>query len=52
MADVAAMTGDQEYVQAIDAIWDNVVGKKLYITGGIGALGMAKPLARIISCPI
>jgi DUF1680 family protein len=39
MADVAAMTGDQEYVQAIDAIWDNVVGKKLYITGGIGALG-------------
>jgi DUF1680 family protein len=38
MADVAALTGDQQYVQAIDAIWDNVVGKKLYITGGIGAL--------------
>ena len=39
MADVAALTGDQAYVEAIDAIWDNVVGKKLYITGGIGALG-------------
>jgi uncharacterized protein len=39
MADVAALTGDQRYLQAIDAIWDNVVSKKLYITGGIGAVG-------------
>jgi len=39
MADVAAMTGDTAYVHAIDAIWENVVGKKLYITGGIGARG-------------
>jgi len=38
MADVAAMTGDTAYIHAIDTIWDNVVGKKLYITGGIGAL--------------
>ncbi|HZQ53408.1 MAG TPA: glycoside hydrolase family 127 protein [Bryobacteraceae bacterium] len=37
MADVAAMTGDMAYVTAIDAIWENVVGKKLYLTGGIGA---------------
>ena len=37
MADVAALTGDQGYVDAIDAIWDNIVTKKLYITGGIGA---------------
>jgi uncharacterized protein len=37
MADVAAMTGDTAYVTAIDAIWENVVGKKLYLTGGIGA---------------
>lgn len=39
MADVAAMTNDTRYVSAIDAIWQNVVGKKLYITGGIGATG-------------
>ena len=39
MADVAAMTGDTRYIHAIDAIWENVVGKKLYITGGIGATG-------------
>ena len=37
MADVAALTGDSAYINAIDAIWDNIVGKKLYITGGIGA---------------
>ena len=39
MADVAALTGDASYVNAIDKIWEDVVGKKLYITGGIGATG-------------
>jgi DUF1680 family protein len=37
MADVAALTGDNAYVNAIDKIWENVAAKKLYITGGIGA---------------
>jgi len=37
MADVAALTGDAPYRRAIDAIWENATGKKLYITGGIGA---------------
>src|SRR5438105_3250612 len=39
MADVAALTGDERYLRAIDAIWENAVSKKLYITGGIGAVG-------------
>ncbi|WLT30955.1 glycoside hydrolase family 127 protein [Geothrix sp. PMB-07] len=39
MADVAALTGDPSYMKAITRIWDNVVGRKLYITGGIGARG-------------
>ena len=39
MADVAALTGDQSYVTAIDRIWDNMVGKKMYLTGGIGSTG-------------
>jgi uncharacterized protein len=39
MADVAALTGDTSYLKAVDAIWQNVVGRKLYITGGIGASG-------------
>lgn len=37
MADVAALTGDADYLKAIDAIWDNVANKKLYVTGGVGA---------------
>jgi hypothetical protein len=37
MADVAALTGDTSYIGAIGRIWDNIVGKKLYLTGGIGA---------------
>jgi DUF1680 family protein len=37
MADVAALTGEQAYIDAIDRIWENVVGKKFYITGGLGA---------------
>ncbi|UCG59531.1 MAG: glycoside hydrolase family 127 protein [Phycisphaerales bacterium] len=39
MADVAALTGNMEYVKAIDAIWKDVVDTKLYVTGGIGAAG-------------
>jgi hypothetical protein len=39
MADVAALTGDASLMTALDAIWEDVVGKKLYLTGGIGAAG-------------
>ncbi len=39
MADVAALTGNMDYVKAINDIWQDVVGKKLYVTGGIGASG-------------
>ena len=37
MADVAALTGDEGYIHAIDTIWDNIVSMKMYITGGIGS---------------
>lgn len=37
MADVAALTGDTGYVEALELIWWDVVSKKLYITGGVGA---------------
>ncbi|MCB1131074.1 MAG: glycoside hydrolase family 127 protein [Verrucomicrobiae bacterium] len=39
MADVAALGGDQRYLAAINRIWENVVGKKLHLTGGVGARG-------------
>jgi hypothetical protein len=38
-ADVAALTGQTEYVHALDKIWDDVVLRKMYITGGTGASG-------------
>ena len=38
MADVAALAGDQRYVTAIDRIWENMASKKLYLTGGVGAV--------------
>jgi len=37
MADVAALTGDKSYFDAVRRLWENVVGKKMYLTGGIGA---------------
>jgi DUF1680 family protein len=37
MADVAALTGERAYVDAMDRIWHDVVDKKLYLTGGIGS---------------
>ena len=38
IADVAALTGDKQYVEAIDRIWNNVVSKKIYVQGSIGAI--------------
>ncbi len=37
MADIAALTGDRAYIDALDALWTNVVAKRMYLTGGIGA---------------
>jgi DUF1680 family protein len=37
VADVAALTGDTAYFHALERIWDNMAGKKLYITGGVGS---------------
>ena len=37
MADVAALTGDELYLKALDNLWRNEVETKLYITGGVGA---------------
>ncbi|MFV0591584.1 MAG: glycoside hydrolase family 127 protein [Draconibacterium sp.] len=37
MTDIAAFYNDSAYSAAIDKIWENVVSKKLYLTGGIGS---------------
>ena len=37
MADVAALKNDTGYIAAIDRLWDDVVHRNMYITGGIGS---------------
>ena len=51
MADVAALTGDTAYIHAIDRIWDNIVTKKLYITGGIGATSNGEAFGKNYELP-
>lgn len=51
MADVAALTGDTAYIHAVDRIWDNIVGKKYYITGGIGATSAGEAFGKNYELP-
>ena len=39
VADIAALTGDDSLLKAIDKIWNNVVEKKMYVQGSVGAIG-------------
>ena len=51
MADIAALTGDKGYLKAIDNIWSDVVDKKMYITGGIGATGAGEAFGEAYQLP-
>lgn len=51
MADVAALTGDTAYIHAVDRIWDNIVSKKLYVTGGIGATAAGEAFGKNYELP-
>jgi DUF1680 family protein len=37
MADVAVETHDPDYRSAVKSLWDNIVNKKYYLTGGVGS---------------
>lgn len=37
MTDIAVIYKEPDYLNAVNKIWDNVVNKKMYITGGLGA---------------
>ncbi len=37
MADIAAETGDRDYQSAVASLWDNMINKKYYVTGGVGS---------------
>lgn len=42
MADLAAETGDRELLAACRRLWDSIVRRRMYITGGIGSTGMGE----------
>jgi hypothetical protein len=37
MADVAVETHDTDYQSAVKSLWDNIVQRKYYVTGGVGS---------------
>ena len=36
MCDVAALTGEAKWRNAVDRLWENVVGRKMHLSGGVG----------------
>ncbi|HEY8937126.1 MAG TPA: glycoside hydrolase family 127 protein [Cyclobacteriaceae bacterium] len=51
MADIAALTQDASYIKAIDDIWEDVVSKKIYVTGGIGSTGNGEAFGEAYELP-
>jgi len=48
---VAAITDDQGLIDAVDNLWDNVVDKKTYVTGGIGATHQGEAFGKNYELP-
>jgi DUF1680 family protein/alpha-L-arabinofuranosidase len=51
MTDVAALTGDEIYAEAAERIWENVIGRKVYITGGVGSKGKDEAFGKDYELP-
>ncbi len=51
MADVAAETSDVDYESAVASLWDNMINKKYYVTGGIGSGETSEGFGRNYSLP-
>ena len=51
VADVAALTGDDSLLTAIDRIWTNMVEKKMYVQGGVGAVGSGESYGKNYELP-
>ena len=51
MADVAAQTGDRDYQSAVMSLWNDLVNKKYYVTGGIGSGETSEGFGKDYSLP-
>jgi DUF1680 family protein len=47
MADIAAETGDVDYQSAVMSLWDNLVNRKYYVTGGVGSGETSEPATQL-----
>jgi DUF1680 family protein len=52
MADVAALTGDRRYFDAITKIWDNATSRKMYLTGSVGAMARGEAYGADYELPL
>ncbi|GHN02747.1 hypothetical protein WSM22_42360 [Cytophagales bacterium WSM2-2] len=50
-ADVAALTGDEGYMSAMNAVWEDVVYRNMYLTGGIGSSGSNEGFSKDYDLP-
>jgi DUF1680 family protein len=50
-ADVAAITGDQGYLRAMKTVWEDVVYRNMYITGGVGSSGSNEGFSKDYELP-
>jgi len=50
-ADVATYTGDQDYMKAMRRVWEDVVFRNMYITGGIGSAGSNEGFTKDFDLP-
>jgi DUF1680 family protein len=51
MADIAMETGDVNYHSAVNSLWDNIVNKKYYVTGGVGSGETSEGFGKDYSLP-
>jgi len=51
VADVAALTSNDAYAAAVDRLWQDVVSKRIYITGGLGSRGTTESFGENYELP-
>lgn len=51
MADLAAATNDQTLIDACDVVFDSIVNKRMYITGGIGSTAEGEAFTKDYDLP-
>ena len=50
-ADITAHTSTQEYLSALNAVWEDIITKKMYVTGGVGSTGSNEGYSKPFDLP-